>query len=1057
MSDATIVASRFALVDGRGSIDLATGLPVRLVVTAVGDRGEQARWADGCESRRRTPGSVPRLIDYGRLGSTRRFEAWSADSSAGGKIGAGRRAVSAIEELFDRLDDCRPRVVALVGGSPADRAEAILELARLARAAGLVPVALRLLTDALRTAIGGQTMLLIAEAGATRTWPALVSTAISAPRPHVLVLSGKEEVAGVDCIVLESDRRGAAGCRATGVVDRRVAEQPAVYQAAADLPRAAPAPAPGSARHSGDIGLLERRAAEARRLMACGRHAPGERQLRQAIGALARREAWTPAGRAALDLAGALLERGRPREAQASLENCRLYAARADDATRLLEAAALAGQAWIDLACLDEAESVLVAGRAAVGAGVGGEAAGDDLALALARCLFWRGRYADADVVARALERSDGNPAGIAAIVASARNAVGLRDVGRALALAAEGGRRAAAIGDAALASSAAAAAALAHLSVSDFAAVARDAEAAIGLARAARAPLRAARARLLLAEAERRQNRRGAPHLLLRRLARVGASQWPPVVGARAALLGALARPGMSPREAVAQTVGATGLVALALFAPDVGSAPSALPHAAPAIARVLPILEQCQSAADEQPVLARVCALLRGDLRAAAVAIFAAGRADVPALASDGARIDHEIARRAAAARMLIAPHRLDDRIEAAVPVCWAGAPIAAIAVRWTLGSAHELAAAGDLLALAAAATAPVAAALLARRAVAVSSEPIGILGVSAVAADLRHAVACAAAAPFPVLVQGESGSGKELVARALHRGSPRRARPFCALNCAALPDELVESELFGHARGAFTGAVAERSGIFEEASGGTVFLDEVGELSPRAQAKLLRLVQDGEFRRVGENLARRADVRIVSATNRDLRAEATAGRFRLDLLYRLDVIRVAVAPLRERREDVAVLAEHIWADAAARVGSSATLAAGTIAALARYDWPGNVRELQNVLAALAVRAAKRGLVPPSALPPLFAEAVPQPAWRLDAARRGFEEQYVRAALTRTGGRCAQAAAELGLSRQGLAKLMSRLGIARPSDGESARALEVAGREDQPARTRG
>jgi transcriptional regulator with PAS, ATPase and Fis domain len=171
---------------------------------------------------------------------------------------------------------------------------------------------------------------------------------------------------------------------------------------------------------------------------------------------------------------------------------------------------------------------------------------------------------------------------------------------------------------------------------------------------------------------------------------------------------------------------------------------------------------------------------------------------------------------------------------------------------------------------------------------------------------------------------------------------------------------------------------------------------------------------------------------DVRIVSATNRDLRTETAAARFRLDLLYRLDVVRIVVPPVRERREDIAPLAEHFWREATTRVGSRATLAAATVAALARYDWPGNVRELQNVLAALAVRSAKRGVVPPTALPPLFGGGQAGETWRLDQARRTFEERFVRAALTRAGGHRARAAAELGVSRQGLAKLMTRLGIA-------------------------
>jgi transcriptional regulator with PAS, ATPase and Fis domain len=278
---------------------------------------------------------------------------------------------------------------------------------------------------------------------------------------------------------------------------------------------------------------------------------------------------------------------------------------------------------------------------------------------------------------------------------------------------------------------------------------------------------------------------------------------------------------------------------------------------------------------------------------------------------------------------------------------------------------------------------------------------------------------------------LIEGESGCGKELVARAIHRGSQRRDRAFCTLNCAALPDDLIEAELFGHARGAFTGAVADRVGVFEEAHGGTLLLDEIGELSPRGQAKLLRVIQEGELRRIGENAPRRIDVRIVAATNRDLRAETAAGRFRLDLLYRLDVVRIAVPPLRERREDILLLVDHFWRDATLRVGSRAALAAATQAALARYDWPGNVRELQNVLAALAVRSPKRGVVPPSALPPQFAVANDTNAWRIDDARRMFEKQFVRAALVRAGGRRGRAAEDLGVSRQGLTKLMARLGI--------------------------
>ena len=174
----------------------------------------------------------------------------------------------------------------------------------------------------------------------------------------------------------------------------------------------------------------------------------------------------------------------------------------------------------------------------------------------------------------------------------------------------------------------------------------------------------------------------------------------------------------------------------------------------------------------------------------------------------------------------------------------------------------------------------------------------------------ARVRAAIERAAPSPFPVLIEGESGAGKELVARAIHARSDRRARRFAALNCAALADDLIEAELFGHARGAFTGAISERAGLFEEADGGTLFLDEVGELSPRAQAKLLRAIQEGEIRRVGETRSRKVDARIVAATNRSLEAAAAAGHFRTDLRFRLDVVRIDVPPLRGRPEDIGEL---------------------------------------------------------------------------------------------------------------------------------------------------
>jgi two-component system response regulator HydG len=294
-----------------------------------------------------------------------------------------------------------------------------------------------------------------------------------------------------------------------------------------------------------------------------------------------------------------------------------------------------------------------------------------------------------------------------------------------------------------------------------------------------------------------------------------------------------------------------------------------------------------------------------------------------------------------------------------------------------------------------------------------------------------DLRQAVARAAGAPFPVLIVGESGVGKELVARAIHRDGPRRLRPLAALNCAALTDDLVEAELFGHTRGAFTGAVAERRGLFEEADGGTLFLDEVADLSARAQAKLLRALQEGEVRRVGESFARHVEVRVVAASNRPLEEAEREGVFRRDLRYRLDVIRIDVPPLRDRVEDIPALAAAFWARVAPLTNCRARLGDATLAALARYDWPGNVRELQNVVAALAVAAPRHGVVASSLLPAAIARAAPVSGGRLTDARAAFERRFIAAALARAGGRHGRAAQELGVTRQGLGKLVKRLGV--------------------------
>ena len=311
-------------------------------------------------------------------------------------------------------------------------------------------------------------------------------------------------------------------------------------------------------------------------------------------------------------------------------------------------------------------------------------------------------------------------------------------------------------------------------------------------------------------------------------------------------------------------------------------------------------------------------------------------------------------------------------------------------------------------------------------------------GLTGVARLMGDsdamvaLRDAVGRAAAAPFPVLIEGESGTGKELVARALHEEGPRRDEMFAAVNCATFSDDLIETELFGHAKGAFTGAVQSRRGLLEASSGGTVFLDEVGELSPRAQAKLLRTLQDGEIRKVGENVSRRLDLRVVAATNRTLAGEAAEGRFRRDLLYRLDVVHLQVPPLRDRGSDIAKLAVHYWDRTLMQTRGRARLARETMTALVAHEWPGNVRELQNVLAALAVAAPLHGEVGPELLPAAIRRAAEERRPTLAEARRAFDRAFVHDALARAGGRRSLAARELGVSRQGLAKIVARLDLA-------------------------
>jgi len=289
--------------------------------------------------------------------------------------------------------------------------------------------------------------------------------------------------------------------------------------------------------------------------------------------------------------------------------------------------------------------------------------------------------------------------------------------------------------------------------------------------------------------------------------------------------------------------------------------------------------------------------------------------------------------------------------------------------------------------------------------------------------------------------VLIQGESGTGKELVARAIHQLSPRRERPFVRVNCAALPDTLLESELFGHEKGAFTGAVARRQGRFEVADGGTLLLDEIGDLSAVAQAKVLRVLQEGEFEPVGASRTVRVDVRVLAATNQDLTRLVGEKRFREDLYYRLHVISVTVPPLRERREDVTLLAQHFLQRFAAR--NHRTLEGFTEAALARladYAWPGNVRELEHAVER-AVVLAQGPFVDVGDLPEAVGQA--EPSSRVVPIPIGMpleevEQRLIEETLRQTKGDKELAAKLLGIASRTIYRKLKERGEARDADGE-------------------
>ncbi len=347
--------------------------------------------------------------------------------------------------------------------------------------------------------------------------------------------------------------------------------------------------------------------------------------------------------------------------------------------------------------------------------------------------------------------------------------------------------------------------------------------------------------------------------------------------------------------------------------------------------------------------------------------------------------------------------------------------------------------------------------------------------IVGESPAMQAVYELVARVAPTQATVLIQGESGTGKELIARAIHYNSPRKDRRFVAVNCAALQDNLLESELFGHVRGAFTGAVTARKGLFEVADGGTLFLDEIAETSFSLQSKLLRVLQERVYTPVGSTEERRTDVRLIAASNKDLSALVSTGRFREDLFYRLNIVTIHVPPLRERREDIPALALHFLQkyrnESRVRVTD---IAPEAMALLVDYDWPGNVRQLENVIRRCLILAQSPTIGPdvlPPELKPAVAPALPctvprtaeelkrHKKWLRSKAVEEVERQFVLEALRRNNGVVSRAARDVGMQRPNFQALMRKYGIRaqqfatlEPADGSAVDEPSQPRRPDQP-----
>jgi DNA-binding NtrC family response regulator len=308
-------------------------------------------------------------------------------------------------------------------------------------------------------------------------------------------------------------------------------------------------------------------------------------------------------------------------------------------------------------------------------------------------------------------------------------------------------------------------------------------------------------------------------------------------------------------------------------------------------------------------------------------------------------------------------------------------------------------------------------------------------GLIAQSPAMHDVLELVERVAPTDATLLIQGESGTGKEVIAKAVHHASARAARPFVAVNCGAVPETLLESELFGYMRGAFTGAAVSKLGLFEEADGGTLFLDEIAEMPAALQVKLLRALQSGEVRRLGATQSTTIDVRVIAATHGDLSALLAQGTFREDLFYRLNVIQVVLPPLRDRREDIPALAEHFLSRSGGKLGRELRLAPDTVERLLRYAWPGNVRELENAIERAAI-LARGDVVEPADLPPHVSAGLhlgPSPQLPRQTTLADAERVHILQTLERFGRNHSSAAEALGIGRTTLWRKLKEYGIDR------------------------